>query len=257
MDRMIALGSAHALILLIVNRREHEYLASVKHLRILAVLLVQAGLLGCSSQVTPSMMMPSPIVMQDERLDFARIVRPENRGTEVSVLFATTRVPAPPEADERFTRNATNAVRLGVAQVQLGEPGWSFDELSKSDRTSGLEEQRPARVVAVKEFGIVGGPESDADRDFIAAVDRQVATSLSGSVVIYVPGYRTTFNQVMVLMGSWAHFLGRQSPVIAFSWPTGTSMWNYLHRLPPCTRVRSRHCAADRAGRRTQQGATP
>ena len=178
------------------------------------------------------MMMPSPIVMQDERLDFARIVQPENRRTEVSVLFATTRVPAPPESAERFTRNATNAVRLGVAEVQLGEPGWSFDELSKSDRTSGLEGQRPARVVAVKEFGIVGGSEGDANRDFIAAVDRQVATSLSGSVVIYVPGYRTTFDQVMVLMGSWAHFLGRQSPVIAFSWPTGTSMWNYLTDCP-------------------------
>ena len=170
--------------------------------------------------------------MQDERLDFARIVRPENRGTEVSVLFATTRVPAPPEADERFTRNATNAVRLGIARVQLGEPGWSFDELSKSDRSSGLEEQRPARVVAVKDFGIVDGSESDAEREFIAAVDRQVATSLSGSAVIYVPGYRTTFNQVMVLMGSWVHFLGRQSPVIAFSWPTGTSMWNYLTDCP-------------------------
>ena len=177
-------------------------------------------------------MMPSPIVMQDERLDFARIVPPANRGTEVSVLFATTRTPAPPEAAERFTRHAGDTVRLGVAQVQLGELGWSFDELSKSDRTSGLEEQRPARVVAVKEFGIAGAPQSNADRDFIAAIDRQLATSLSGSVVIYVPGYRTTFNQVMVLMGSWAHFLGRQSPVIAFSWPTGTSMWNYFTDCP-------------------------
>ena len=223
---------------------------------LLAALLVQAGLVACGSQTTPSMMMPSPIVMQDERLDFARIVQPENRRTEVSVLFATTRVPAPPESAERFTRNATNAVRLGVAQVQLGEPGWSFDELSKSDRTSGLEEQRPARVVAVKEFGIVGGPESDADRDFIAAVDRQVATSLSGSVVIYVPGYRTTFDQVMVLMGSWAHFLGASRRDRLFLADRHLDV-ELLDRLPTGTRIRSRHCAADRARRRTQQGTTP
>ena len=205
-------------------------------IRLLAALLIQAGLVACGSQITPSMMMPSPVVMQDERLDFARVVPPANRGTEVSVLFATTRIPAPPETAEHFTHHAGDTVRLGVAQVQLGEPGWSFDELSKSDRTSGLEEQRPARVVAAKEFGIVGSPESDADRDFIAAIDRQLATSLSGSAVIYVPGYRTTFNQVMVLMGSWAHFLGRQSPVIAFSWPTGTSMWNYFTDCPRARR---------------------
>jgi len=50
--------------------------------------------------------------------------------------------------------------------------------------------------------------------------------------VIYVPGYRATFDQVMILMGSWAHFLGRDSAVIAFSWPTGTNWWNYLSDCP-------------------------
>ena len=51
-------------------------------------------------------------------------------------------------------------------------------------------------------------------------------------MVIYVPGYRASFNQVMVLMGSWGHFLGHDAPVIAFSWPTGTSVWNYLTDCP-------------------------
>lgn len=50
--------------------------------------------------------------------------------------------------------------------------------------------------------------------------------------MIYVPGYRATFDQVMILMGSWAHFLVRQYPVIAFSWPTGTWVWNYLTDCP-------------------------
>src|SRR5262249_61312484 len=39
-------------------------------------------------------------------------------------------------------------------------------------------------------------------------------------------------DQVMVLMGSWAHFLGSNSIVIAFSWPTGTRFWNYLTDCP-------------------------
>jgi hypothetical protein len=48
----------------------------------------------------------------------------------------------------------------------------------------------------------------EADRAFIAAIDRQVLRSRTGEAVIYVPGYRVTFDQVMVLMGSWAHYLG-------------------------------------------------
>src|SRR5262249_58786721 len=98
----------------------------------------------------------TPTVMQDERLDFSRIVAPDRRVTEKSVFFATTRAPAPPGAPERYTSRAGDAVRLGVARVQLGEPGWSYDDLVQSDRTSRPETSRPARAGAVEEFVICG-----------------------------------------------------------------------------------------------------
>jgi esterase/lipase superfamily enzyme len=194
--------------------------------------LALAALSAACSQHVARRMFPTPYVMQDERLDFAQTVPDDRRGTEVHVLFATTRAPAPPEAAERYARGAGDAVRVGVARVQLGEPGWSFDDLVESDRTSSPETPRPARVVAVDEFGALGAPGGEAERAFVAAIDRQVAHVPDRSVVIYVPGYRATFDQVMILMGSWAHFLGRESAVIAFSWPTGTSWWNYLVDCP-------------------------
>ena len=40
--------------------------------------------------------MPAPIIMKDPRLDFARRVSPEDRDTDVRVLYATTRAPACP-----------------------------------------------------------------------------------------------------------------------------------------------------------------
>jgi len=190
--------------------------------------LALAALSAACSQSVVRRMFPTPIVMQDERLDFSQTVLPDRRQTEVRVLFATTRAPAPPDAPERYARGAGDGVRVGVARVQLGEPGWSFDDLVKSDRTSGPETPRPARVAAVEEFGVFGAPGREAERAFVAAVDRQVAQLPDRSVVIYVPGYRATFDQVMILMGSWQHFLGRDSAVIAFSWPTGTRWWNYL-----------------------------
>src|SRR5262249_58011051 len=112
---------------------------------------------------------------------------PERRTTEVSVFFATTRTPAPPEAPERYTSRPGDAVRLGVARVQLGEPGWSYDDLVKSDRTSRPETPRPARVVAVEEFGVFGAPGGAAERELVAAIDRQVAREPDRSVVIYLP----------------------------------------------------------------------
>jgi hypothetical protein len=74
--------------------------------------LALAVLSAACSQYIVRRMVPTPIVMQDERLDFSQTVLPERRGTEVSVLFATRRAPAPPEAPERYTRAAGDAVRV-------------------------------------------------------------------------------------------------------------------------------------------------
>jgi len=195
-------------------------------------LLAVAAVSASCARAPLRTMIPSPIVMQDARLDFSRLVPPEERTTEVSVLFATTRAPAPPEAPERFTRRPGGAVRLGVARVLLGKPEWSFDDLVESDRVSRPDTPRPARVVAVDEFGVLGAPGNAAERALVALIDRQLATSPTGSVVFFVPGYRASFNDVLILMGSWGHFLGRNSPVIAFSWPTGTRALDYFRDCP-------------------------
>jgi esterase/lipase superfamily enzyme len=187
-------------------------------------------LAACDSGEVARPMMPAPIIMKDVRLDFTRRVAPEDRQTNnVPVLFATPRAPAPEEAPKPFLTRAESAVRLGVTHVELGEPGWSFADLVESDRTSTLDTPRPVRVAGIKAFGELGGTGEQA---FIDAIDRQVRRSPTGEAVIYVPGYRVTFNQVMALMGAWAHYLGRASPVIAFSWPTGTQWWSYAFDCP-------------------------
>jgi esterase/lipase superfamily enzyme len=191
-----------------------------------ARLLALTGLLaGCDATEVSRPMMPAPIIMRDPRLDFTRLVAPEHRDTDVRVLYATPRAPAPSGDDRRYLHSSGDKVRLGLAHVELGKPGWSFADLVESDRTSRIDTPRPARVTSIEEFGELG---SEAERAFIAAIDRQVETSRTGEAVLYVPGYRVTFNQVMTLMGAWAHYLGRSSAVVAFSWPTGTRVWNYF-----------------------------
>jgi esterase/lipase superfamily enzyme len=197
---------------------------------IVAALLLVALSLGCGdSGERRWTMFPAPILLKDPRLDFTRFVAPEHRDTDVRVFYATTRAPAPEGDPERYSRQVGDAVRLGLAHVQLGEPDWTFEDLVESDRNSRADALRPARVTSVEEFGVWG---SAAERAFIEGIDRQVQSSRTGEAVIYIPGYRVTFDQVMVLMGTWAHYLGRASAVVAFSWPTGTSVWNYLVDCP-------------------------
>lgn len=203
-------------------------------MRRVALLLALVTLIdGCRSAEPRWTMFPAPIVMQDPRLDFTRFVAPENHTTVMEVLYATSRAPAPPDATERYLGRPGDQIRLGVARVQLGEPGWSFTDLVESDRTSTVETARPAGVASVEEYGAMGGP---ADETFIAAINRRVDASRRGQAVIYVPGYRVTFDEVMALMGGWAHYLGGSAAVVAFSWPSGTWAWDYF---VDCRRARA------------------
>src|SRR5262249_21239561 len=124
-----------------------------------ALLLALAALMGgCNSDPPGWTMFPPPILLQDSRLDFTRLVAPPNRPTDVDFLYATTLAPAPADAAERYQRRPGDQVRLGLARVHLGQPGWSFADLVESDRTNTGEATRPARVISVQEFGQMGGP---------------------------------------------------------------------------------------------------
>src|SRR5215831_7284359 len=125
-----------------------------------AVLLLALVMLtgGCRGDEPGWTMFPAPIIMQDPRLDFTRFVAPQNRTTDVDVLYATTLAPALAGAAERYLRRPGDQVRLGLARVHLGHPGWSFADLVESDRANTGDAARPARVISVEEFGQMGGP---------------------------------------------------------------------------------------------------
>jgi esterase/lipase superfamily enzyme len=190
--------------------------------------LAALALAGCA--VHPHMA-PAPAIFKDPRLDFEAAVPPHLRTTEVPVFFATTR--AAVSGPEHFGNGTAASVQLGVAQVRLGEPGWTWADLLRSNVQSSAEKPRDGAVESVQVFGTAGADEaaSEADRAFVQAIDAQIARSANPSVVMYVHGYRVTFDEVAVQMGSFSHFLG-QGAVATFQWPTGTMFWNYITDCP-------------------------
>lgn len=194
------------------------------------LLLALATLLaGCAPAVHH--LAPTPAVIKDPRLDFERQLHPALRSTELPVFFATTRVPT--DGPEHFGNAQAQGVALGVATVRLGEPGWSWQQLVASDLASSTANPRPGAVESVRMMGPAGSGEtlSEADRAFIAGIDAQLARTNNQSVVLYVHGYRVSFDEVAVQMGSFAHYLG-QGATVTFQWPTGSMFWNYVTDCP-------------------------
>lgn len=199
----------------------------------LTLLALAASLAGCAAD--PPHLMATPVIYKDERLDFVAQVPPERRTTQVPIFYATTRQPvADGEAGHYNNEPNNDRVQLGVAHVQLGEPGWSFGDLVASDRTSTVDKPRPGRVERVEVIGDVSrgaSARTDAEREFVERIDRRLQGLTNPEVVLYVHGYRVTFDEVAVLAGSLSAYLG-QGATVAFQWPTGQHWWNYLSDCP-------------------------
>lgn len=206
----------------------------MKYPMLYGLLLACGGLLAGCAPVVPHLA-PTPAVIKDPRLDFERQLPPVLRTTQVPVFFATTRKPT--DGPEHFGNEQAEGVALGVATVRLGEAGWSWQELLASDLASSVDRPRPGAVELVQTMGLAGrGSElTEADRQFIAHIDAQLARTANRSVVLYVHGYRVTFDEVAVQMGSFAHYLG-QGATVTFQWPTGTNFWNYVSDCPKARR---------------------
>src|SRR5689334_20299108 len=154
--------------------------------------------------------MPTPAIYKDERLDFAHRLPADLRSTRLPVFYATTRAPAPPGKAGHYTNRAGDGMQLGAADVRLGEPGWTWDDLVVSQRTATVHGVPSGAVEAVEEFGKSreDGEVGEAESRFLARIDEQLARARNRELVLYVHGYRVTFDEISVQMGSFAHYLG-------------------------------------------------
>jgi esterase/lipase superfamily enzyme len=196
------------------------------------LMLLFGALSGCATDM-PHMMV-TPEAYKDQRLDFYSRIPADLRTTEVPVFFSTRRAPvAPGEPGNYAYKVNKDGLRLGISYVELGEPGWTYDQLIASDLTSTVEKPRPGRVIRIEEIGTVpaGAPPTDVEREFIARINANIAKSPDPEVVLYVHGYRVAFDEVAVLMGSMSTYLG-YGTTVAFQWPTNLHWWNYLTDCP-------------------------
>ena len=118
------------------------------HRLLRTVMVVLAALAGCAT-VEPHLA-PAPAIYKDSRLEFAKVLPQELHTTRLPVFFATTRATA--SGPEHFANAPAEGVTLGVAEVRLGEPGWTWDDLAASNRASSVDKPRIGAVESIETF---------------------------------------------------------------------------------------------------------
>ncbi len=178
-------------------------------------------------------MMPTPLLFKDTRIDLSHRVPAALRSPQLPVFYATNRKPVSPGSPGHYSAAESEAVTLGIADVVLGSPGWDWNQLVASDLTDQIDNPRPARVQQIREFGPMRGNAelTESERAFVAAINDHLALTGNQDLTLYVHGYRVTFDEVTVLMASFARYLGH-SATVSFQWPTNLYFWNYLTDCP-------------------------
>lgn len=204
------------------NGRFERHVADRSYAWALVLLTVFLG--GCSfDSSTP--LIPSPTLMRESGYDPYANAPVTWRSTEIPVLYATSRRPV--RASDRFPwygNDGAGEMRYGVATATIGRKGrTSFDEVHAA-----LMGRAPNAGIDVNTTEAVEVADETA---FVTQVNRAVAETGDGHVVVFVHGFNTDFPQTVSRLSQLSHIMGRGRTCIAFAWPSGQSVLGYARDM--------------------------
>ena len=195
------------------------------------VLLMLAVLSGCA----PRTMIQTPTLYLDDSTPLFGLLAPELSGNRLQVLYATDRLPVTDESGKTigYGSERSTSGALGIAEVEIDNehPRQDLDFRPPIKMVSTEELVRfPATpyLYTVGEQGRINvDPDIVAELEQAAAQARRVITERLAltprkDVYLDVHGVATTFEQTVLSMAEFWHFLGREGVPIVYTWPAGS-----------------------------------
>ncbi len=218
-------------------------------------LLATVGLLAACSPT----LMSTPVVYGADGIDPFAEVAPSFAIPEVPVFIATDREPGSrrdsdgPNWDRFYSNKRGRALLLARATVRIGDDDSSWPSLVDASRSESRSWNPPVALTGIEEFGALGVFErfgeapitrsrttiydevredatlgkSPATREFIAAIDDQLARSKRKHVYVFVHGFNTSVRENTIRAASLWHYLGREGAMVSFEWPSRNSLFSY------------------------------
>jgi len=203
-------------------------------LLLLLVITVAVGLTACARK-NPYVvdLMPAPDLYMNGKIDPFAEIDGEIQVPYKGMLYATDRKPTGQPGPPFYLNARGFELRLGVAEVELGDGRYTWEEARRLSLLKNRAERYPLKVTAVEEAGILDrsfsiftDPETIPEdpkapgRRFAAWIDAKLDVSKKKDITIYVHGYKVVFtNPVLVATELW-HYLAYDGVFIAYAWPS-------------------------------------
>lgn len=210
----------------------------------LLLALACIGFAGCAPGKPYSInLMPAPEVFAAGLIDPFADASPEERAPYQGILYATDRLPA--QNGEDFYGNEEGYIlRLGQAQVEIGQGKLTWWDASKGTILKNRKENYSLHISGIDEYGPLdetitvfspAGAQTrkpgTASKIFAKKINDKLAVSKTKDINVYVHGYRTVFENPVLVVGELWHFMGNDGVFLAFSWPATPEVLAYVSDL--------------------------
>ena len=200
-------------------------------------------LAGCASVHS---LMPTPVIYTGLQ---AKPLFPDEptvspQVAALDLLYITDRTRAK-SGDERspYTADRSRSIGFGSTTIEFGDNiswDWLVKESTAAKRAAPLNLKLgkttelgrfpaiPYEITVSPDGALSRTPEvihayEQAKEELQAEIARRLAVAPRKEVVLYVHGYRNTFEDAALTMGELCHFLGREFVCGIFTWPAGGS----------------------------------
>lgn len=190
--------------------------------------LAAAGLLvGCG--VKQEYLVPTPLVYS---LGYAPEAHPDRYEPTIDVLFCTSRE-ATPGADLPFGNDPSPTLTLGRAVVRVGPEDWAHADFEAATLGGELDDPPAIELVSTETIGPAAQREASGWRlvehpEAVSRLRAEMHRTTARHLLVFVDGTKGDFYRATALAGELRHLVGRDMPVVTFSWPSHQNIFSYI-----------------------------
>jgi esterase/lipase superfamily enzyme len=144
----------------------------------------------------------------------------ESRPAPLDLLFLTDRAPAAEPGDSPYTAERSRSIAFGSTVIEFDD-GITLGETKELGRFPAIPYALTETRDGMRRAPAVVAAHAQATQRLQDDIAKRLAISPRKEVVLFVHGYRVTFESAALTMGEMCHFLGREIVCGIFTWPAG------------------------------------
>ncbi len=199
------------------------------------------------SVLQKAVLMSTPLIFRD-KLTIPYTKRPKDVHPPVfDIFYATDRQPTDISiiSPLYYGNSRSLSLTLGKAFVRFGDEDASWPEIEKQSFKKERALKIPMKIAGIEVLNKIGdasqiidhstGEQKKQSDRFINDVNKRLAASDRKSINIFVPGFKVDFSYPVLVAAELWYYMGCQGAFIAYSWPSGQRVRDYLSDVETTT----------------------